>query len=110
MLGLLVGAREFSAALVVIVLILTVNLMLRPVAAWIDRHRARRKPEDQPPHRIVAGDERRHRLECALNHQIVGVEIPTGNPLEIDLDSGLKPTGARYLDADRATALPGLPA
>lgn len=46
MLGLLVGAREFAAALMVIVLILTVNLMLRPVAAWIDRHRARRKPED----------------------------------------------------------------
>jgi 2,3-bisphosphoglycerate-dependent phosphoglycerate mutase len=40
---------------------------------------------------------------------IVGVEIPTGNPLEIDLDAGLKPTTARYLDADRATALPPIP-
>ena len=38
--------------------------------------------------------------------QIVGVEIPTGNPLEIDLDADLKPTAARYLDAGRATALP----
>ncbi len=38
--------------------------------------------------------------------QIVGVEIPTGNPLEIDLDGALKPTAARYLDATRATALP----
>jgi 2,3-bisphosphoglycerate-dependent phosphoglycerate mutase len=37
---------------------------------------------------------------------IVGVEIPTGNPLVIDLDPALKPTGARYLDAERATALP----
>ena len=38
--------------------------------------------------------------------RIVGVEIPTGNPLEIDLDAGLKPTAARYLDAERATLLP----
>ena len=49
-------------------------------------------------------------LFAVRDDQIVGVEIPTGNPLEIDLDSRLKPTGARYLDADRATALPGLPA
>jgi 2,3-bisphosphoglycerate-dependent phosphoglycerate mutase len=41
---------------------------------------------------------------------IVGVEIPTGNPLEIDLDARLKPTAARYLDAGRATPLPGIPA
>ena len=40
--------------------------------------------------------------------QIVGVEIPTGNPLEIDLDANLKPTAARYLDATRATPLPGV--
>ena len=37
---------------------------------------------------------------------IVGVEIPTGNPLLIELDEGLKPTGARYLDEARAQALP----
>ncbi|WP_293899966.1 2,3-diphosphoglycerate-dependent phosphoglycerate mutase [Phenylobacterium sp.] len=37
---------------------------------------------------------------------IVGVEIPTGNPLVIELDAALKPTGARYLDAERATAIP----
>ncbi len=37
---------------------------------------------------------------------IVGVEIPTSNPLVIDLDENLKPTAARYLDAERATALP----
>ena len=40
---------------------------------------------------------------------IVGVEIPTGNPLVIDLDEALKPTAARYLDASRAQALPALP-
>ena len=39
---------------------------------------------------------------------IVGVEIPTGNPLLIELDAALKPTGARYLDADRAQPLPAL--
>ena len=38
--------------------------------------------------------------------RIVGVEIPTGNPLEVDLDADLKPTAARYLDADRAQPLP----
>ena len=38
--------------------------------------------------------------------EIVGVEIPTGNPLLIELDAGLKPTVARYLDQSRATPLP----
>jgi 2,3-bisphosphoglycerate-dependent phosphoglycerate mutase len=38
--------------------------------------------------------------------QIVHVEIPTGNPLVIELDAQLKPTGARYLDESRAEALP----
>ncbi|HVI31400.1 2,3-diphosphoglycerate-dependent phosphoglycerate mutase [Phenylobacterium sp.] len=39
---------------------------------------------------------------------IVGVEIPTGNPLLIELDANLKPTAARYLDEARATPLPAL--
>jgi 2,3-bisphosphoglycerate-dependent phosphoglycerate mutase len=39
---------------------------------------------------------------------IVGVEIPTGNPLLIELDARLKPTAARYLDADRAQPLPAI--
>ncbi|HEX8570942.1 MAG TPA: 2,3-diphosphoglycerate-dependent phosphoglycerate mutase [Caulobacteraceae bacterium] len=38
--------------------------------------------------------------------QIVGVEIPTGNPLLIELDEQLRPRSARYLDAARARALP----
>jgi 2,3-bisphosphoglycerate-dependent phosphoglycerate mutase len=38
--------------------------------------------------------------------QIVGVEIPTGNPLVVELDSQLKPTSARYLDTERAQAIP----
>jgi 2,3-bisphosphoglycerate-dependent phosphoglycerate mutase len=37
---------------------------------------------------------------------IVGVEIPTSNPLVIELDANLKPTAARYLDGERATAIP----
>jgi 2,3-bisphosphoglycerate-dependent phosphoglycerate mutase len=37
---------------------------------------------------------------------IVGVEIPTGNPLAIELDAGLAPVRARYLDEARAEALP----
>ena len=38
--------------------------------------------------------------------RIVGVEIPTGNPLVVDLDADLRPLSARYLDEGRATALP----
>ena len=40
--------------------------------------------------------------------RIVGVEIPTGNPLDIELDGDLKPVSARYLDEDRAQPLPAL--
>jgi len=40
--------------------------------------------------------------------QIVGIEIPTGNPLLIGLDPFLKPTAARYLDTSRAQPLPAL--
>ena len=40
---------------------------------------------------------------------IVDVEIPTGNPLEVDLDADLRPVAARYLDEARAAALPSLP-
>jgi 2,3-bisphosphoglycerate-dependent phosphoglycerate mutase len=39
---------------------------------------------------------------------IPGVEIPTGNPLLVELDSQLRPTAARYLDAARAQKLPSL--
>jgi 2,3-bisphosphoglycerate-dependent phosphoglycerate mutase len=45
-------------------------------------------------------------LFAVPDDKIVGVEIPTGNPLEIDLDDALKPTAARYLDAARAEDLP----
>jgi 2,3-bisphosphoglycerate-dependent phosphoglycerate mutase len=37
---------------------------------------------------------------------IPGVEIPTGNPLVIELDPALRPIASRYLDAARAQALP----
>jgi len=40
---------------------------------------------------------------------ITEIEIPTGNPLLIDLDAKLKPTAVRYLDAARAKPLPALP-
>ncbi len=40
--------------------------------------------------------------------KIVDVEIPTGNPLLIELDANLKPTSARYLDESRAQPLPVL--
>jgi len=37
---------------------------------------------------------------------IVGVEIPTGNPLLVELDKALAPQAARYLDAARAQPIP----
>ena len=49
-------------------------------------------------------------LFAVPDDRIVGVEIPTGNPLEIDLDADLKPKAARYLDAGRATPLPEIAA
>ena len=40
---------------------------------------------------------------------ITGVEIPTGNPLLIDLNADLLPVAARYLDDERAKELPAVP-
>lgn len=40
--------------------------------------------------------------------EIVHVEIPTGNPLVIELDAKLSPIGVRYLDDSRAEALPAI--
>ena len=50
----------------------------------------------------------KHLFQVA-DDKIVAVEIPTGNPLLIELDGALKPTSARYLDEARATALPAFP-
>lgn len=41
--------------------------------------------------------------------EIVDVEIPTGNPLLFDFEAGsVVPTAVRYLDQERASALPSL--
>lgn len=48
-------------------------------------------------------------LFAVPDSEIVGVEIPTGNPLRIALDASLKPTAARYLDESRAETLPPIP-
>ncbi|HEX7943593.1 MAG TPA: 2,3-diphosphoglycerate-dependent phosphoglycerate mutase [Phenylobacterium sp.] len=47
-------------------------------------------------------------LFAVSDDAITGVEIPTGNPLVIELDAALKPTAARYLDETRATPLPAI--
>ncbi len=41
------------------------------------------------------------------DQDIPGIEIPTGNPLLIELSEDLRVRNARYLDEDRKTALPG---
>jgi 2,3-bisphosphoglycerate-dependent phosphoglycerate mutase len=48
-------------------------------------------------------------LFAVADDAIVGVEIPTGNPLVVELDGALKPTAARYLDEGRAQPLPAMP-
>jgi 2,3-bisphosphoglycerate-dependent phosphoglycerate mutase len=48
-------------------------------------------------------------LFAVADDAIVGVEMPTGNPLLIDLWGDLTPRSARYLDADRAAPLPAPP-
>jgi 2,3-bisphosphoglycerate-dependent phosphoglycerate mutase len=48
-------------------------------------------------------------LFAVADDAIVGVEMPTGNPLLIALSGDLTPKAARYLDADRAAVLPALP-
>jgi 2,3-bisphosphoglycerate-dependent phosphoglycerate mutase len=42
------------------------------------------------------------------DQDIIGLEIPTGNPILLDLDAQLKPMTARYLDETRAGKLPRL--
>lgn len=48
-------------------------------------------------------------LFAVSDDAIVGVEIPTGNPLVVELDAVFKPIAARYLDEARAQTLPALP-
>ena len=48
-------------------------------------------------------------LFAVSDEAIIGVEMPTGNPLVIELDAALKPRAARYLDEGRAEKLPALP-
>ena len=44
------------------------------------------------------------------DENIVQIEIPTGNPLEIGMDGeGKQPVTARYLDVERAQPLPDIP-
>jgi 2,3-bisphosphoglycerate-dependent phosphoglycerate mutase len=50
----------------------------------------------------------KHLFEVA-DDTITGLEIPTGNPLLLDLSEDLVPISARYLDAERAKDLPELP-
>jgi 2,3-bisphosphoglycerate-dependent phosphoglycerate mutase len=45
-------------------------------------------------------------LFAVADADIVGVEIPTGNPLLIELSPNLDVTSARYLDAARAAPIP----
>ncbi len=47
-------------------------------------------------------------LFAVSDADIPGVEIPTGNPLLIDLNAALTPVAARYLNAETASPLPSI--
>jgi 2,3-bisphosphoglycerate-dependent phosphoglycerate mutase len=73
---------------------------------------------DQIAPKLLAGDDvvvaaHGNSLRALVKHlfdvpdaSITEIEIPTGNPLWVELDSQLKPTSVRYLDAGRGKALP----
>ncbi|VAV87536.1 Phosphoglycerate mutase [hydrothermal vent metagenome] len=48
-------------------------------------------------------------LFAVADDEISKLEIPTGNPLCIELDKNLRPLSARYLDTTRARDLPVIP-
>jgi 2,3-bisphosphoglycerate-dependent phosphoglycerate mutase len=48
-------------------------------------------------------------LFVVSDEAIVALEIPTGNPLLVDLSADLRPLDARYLDEQRASAIPPAP-
>jgi 2,3-bisphosphoglycerate-dependent phosphoglycerate mutase len=48
-------------------------------------------------------------LFAVADADIPGVEIPTGNPLVLDLSDDLRPVAARYLDAAASSPLPAIP-
>jgi len=48
-------------------------------------------------------------LFAVADEAITQVEIPTGNPLLIDLAADVRPRSARYLDASRAQPIPPAP-
>jgi len=48
-------------------------------------------------------------LFSVSDEEIVGVEIPTGNPMVVAVDAALRPTAARYLDEGRVQPIPALP-
>ena len=75
---------------------------------WTRPHRAGLQADDKV---LVAAHG--NSLRAIVKHlfnvsdaEIPGVEIPTGNPLEIELDDDLQPISGRYLDEARAEPLP----
>jgi 2,3-bisphosphoglycerate-dependent phosphoglycerate mutase len=80
----------------------------RVMPYWSDRIAPRLEADDKV---LVAAHG--NSLRAILKHlfkvadaEIAGVEIPTGNPLEIVLDDNLQPISGRYLDEARAEPLP----
>jgi 2,3-bisphosphoglycerate-dependent phosphoglycerate mutase len=49
-------------------------------------------------------------LFAVSDEDIPGVEIPTGNPLFVELSDGLRPVSARYLDTAASASLPAIAA
>lgn len=89
----------------------SLKLTLERVQPYYEKEIAPRLKEGESLMIAAHGNSLRALVKILFNvadDEIVNVEIPTGNPLLIDLDAGLKPTSARYLDQARATEIPAL--
>ncbi len=89
----------------------SLKLTLDRVQPYFEKEIAPRLEADESLIIAAHGNSLRALVKILFNvsdDEIVHVEIPTGNPLLIDLDAGLKPKSATYLDEARATKIPSL--
>ncbi|WP_428406890.1 2,3-diphosphoglycerate-dependent phosphoglycerate mutase [Hyphococcus sp.] len=89
----------------------SLKLTLDRVQPYFEKEIAPRLKADESLIIAAHGNSLRALVKILFNvsdDEIVHVEIPTGNPLLIDLDAGLKPKSAKYLDEARATKIPAL--
>ena len=86
------------------------DTLIRVLPYW-ERHLAPQLSQDRAVVCAAHGNSLRALLKHLLkisDQDIPTLEIPTGNPLVLELDRDLGVTGGRYLDQEHAGPLPGL--